>query len=37
MPNWGEKMKFEYELTGLGWADGIIEINNQEHYFGISY
>jgi len=30
-------MKFEYELTGLGWADGIIEINNQEHYFGISY
>ncbi|MDM5153582.1 hypothetical protein QUF88_06980 [Bacillus sp. DX1.1] len=30
-------MKFEYQLTGLGWAEGIIEINNQEHYFEISY
>jgi hypothetical protein len=30
-------MKFEYQLTGLGWADGIIEINNQEHIFGVSY
>lgn len=30
-------MRFEYELTGNGWADGCIEINSNTVYFAASY
>ncbi|UHA71924.1 hypothetical protein [Paenibacillus sp. 481] len=30
-------MKFTYELSGIGWASGMLEINNQESYFNVSY
>ncbi|MBP1995516.1 hypothetical protein [Paenibacillus eucommiae] len=30
-------MIFEYKLTGLGWADGYIEIDKSECYFTASY
>ncbi|TFB12916.1 hypothetical protein E3U55_16935 [Filobacillus milosensis] len=30
-------MKFEYKLSGLGWADGLIEANSQTYNFNISY
>lgn len=30
-------MKFEYELTGVGWAEGCIEINSAIAYFEASY
>ena len=30
-------MKFNYELTGIGWASGEIEINNQVTHFEVSY
>ncbi|MDD9271733.1 hypothetical protein ACFPES_32340 [Paenibacillus sp. GCM10023248] len=30
-------MKFEYELTGIGWADGCIEINSSTVHFAASY
>lgn len=31
------KLKFEYELSGLGWADGFIEIDKNICYFTTSY
>ncbi|WNR46892.1 hypothetical protein [Paenibacillus roseipurpureus] len=30
-------MRFEYELTGIGWADGSIEMNSSTVYFSTSY
>lgn len=30
-------MKFEYRLTGLGWADGLIELDERICYFTVSY
>lgn len=30
-------MKFEYDLTGVGWADGCIEINSTIVHFASSY
>ncbi|NOV02344.1 hypothetical protein [Paenibacillus planticolens] len=30
-------MKFEYALTGTGWADGCIEMNSNTVYFTASY
>lgn len=30
-------MKFEYALTGAGWADGYIEFNSNTVYFTASY
>ncbi|ACT03185.1 hypothetical protein [Paenibacillus sp. JDR-2] len=30
-------MRFEYELTGIGWVDGCIEMNSTTFYFATSY
>lgn len=30
-------MKFEYKITGIGWAEGLLEINNQKMDFEVSY
>jgi len=30
-------MRFEYELTGIGWANGCIEMNSSTVYFATSY
>lgn len=30
-------MKFKYELTGVGWAEGCIEINSPIAHFTASY
>lgn len=32
-----DKLKFKYELCGIGWADAYIEINGSEEYFSVSY
>jgi hypothetical protein len=31
------RLKFEYRLSGLGWADGFIEVDSQICYFTASY
>ncbi len=33
----GLYLKFEYRLSGLGWADGFIEVKEQQCYFTASY
>lgn len=33
----GRRMKFKYELSGAGWADGFIEVNTNIEYFSASY
>jgi len=30
-------LRFKYELTGIGWADGCIEMNSSTVYFATSY
>ncbi|MBP7496218.1 MAG: hypothetical protein KA792_00955 [Bacteroidales bacterium] len=30
-------MKFEYKITGIGWAEGLLEINYQKMDFEVSY
>lgn len=30
-------MKFEYRLSGLGWADGVVEVDSRKCYFTTSY